>query len=184
MTPAEQHAYDAGRLADLMAAASPDDWANPSPVAGWAALHVVQHLIEWLPGFLAGVTLPLIEPAAVAADPAGAWRRRTADVQRLIAEHGEELYASPRLGEMPLARAIAQFYVTDVWMHSWDLAKALGLEPDLGEERCEVTLAAIRPLDDVLREGGQFAPKVAVPDDACAQDRLIGFIGRDPAWQR
>jgi hypothetical protein len=39
------------------------------------------------------------------------------------------------------------------------------------------------PIDELLRTSGQFGPRVPVPDDASAQDRLIGFIGRDPSWR-
>jgi len=28
-----------------------------------------------------------------------------------------------------------------------------------------------------------FGPPVSVPDDAPVQDRLLGFFGRDPAWE-
>jgi hypothetical protein len=35
-------------------------------------------------------------------------------------------------------------------------------------------------MDELLRGSGQFGPKVAVPDDADAQTKLIVFIGRDP----
>lgn len=183
MGPAQQHAYDAGRFAELAETAAPGDWANPSPVAGWTALDVVRHLVDWLPGFVerAGVSL---SPVDVDADPAGAWRQRSADVQRLVEQEGERPCPSPMFGEMALARAIDQFYTGDVWMHSWDLARALGLEPDLGEERCAAALEAMRPLDEVLRQSGQFGPQVPVSEDASAQDRFVGFIGRDPSWRR
>ena len=41
----------------------------------------------------------------------------------------------------------------------------------------------MEPIDELLRTSGQYGPRVPVPDDARAQDRLIGFIGRDPAWR-
>jgi hypothetical protein len=43
-------------------------------------------------------------------------------------------------------------------------------------------LAGMEPLDELLRQSGQYGPKVAVPDDADVQSRMLGFIGRDPAW--
>jgi uncharacterized protein (TIGR03086 family) len=86
-------------------------------------------------------------------------------------------------GEMPLAAAITQFYTSDVWMHSWDLSRALGVDFDLGEQRCAETLAAMEPMDQLLRHSGQFGPRVPVPDDAPAQDRFVAFIGRDPYWR-
>jgi hypothetical protein len=34
----------------------------------------------------------------------------------------------------------------------------------------------------MLRASGQYGPRVAVPDDADPQTKLLGFIGRDPSW--
>jgi hypothetical protein len=68
-------------------------------------------------------------------------------------------------------------------MHSWDLARALGVDFDLGEERCAATLAGMEQMEDAIRGSGQFGPRVPVPETASAQDRLIGFIGRDPGWR-
>lgn len=182
MTPTEQHAYDARRLAEIAASASPDDWSAPSPVRGWTARDVLRHLVDWLPGFVerAGVNLA---PVSVDADPVAAWRRRSADVAAMLEQHGDDRFESPMVGTMSLGQAVAQFYVKDVWMHSWDLARALGRDVDLGEERCAEALVAMAPMDDLLRESGQFGPKVAVSSDASPQDRLVAFIGRDPAWR-
>lgn len=181
MTPAEQHAYDAGRFAELVQAAAPEDWSAPSPVKEWTARDVVGHLVEWLPGFLsaADVEIPAVD---VAADPVAAWRQRAADVQRLLEERGDVTFRSRMFDDMPLATAIDRFYTADVWMHSWDLAKALGRELDLGEERCAAALEGMAPLDEVLRSSGQFGPKVDVPETASAQERFVAFIGRDPYW--
>lgn len=181
-SPAAQHAHDAQRFAALTDAASPADWARPSPVAGWTARDVVGHLVDWLPGFVANAGVELT-PVSVGDDPAAAWRQRSDEVQLVLEEQADVVYSSPMLGDMPLGRAIGQFYVNDIWMHSWDLAKALGVEFDLGAERSAETLAGMAPMDELLRSSGQFGPQVAVPDDASPQDRLVGFIGRDPAWR-
>jgi hypothetical protein len=37
-------------------------------------------------------------------------------------------------------------------------------------------------MEDVMRSSGQYGPRVEVPAGAGVQARLIGFIGRDPAW--
>lgn len=182
MSPAEQHAYDAERFAALTEAASSEDWSRPSPVAAWTAKDVVGHLVEWLPGFLSRADVTLT-PVEVDGDPAAAWRQRAAEVQHLLEERGDTVFESPMLGRLTLDRAIHQFYTTDVWMHSWDLARALGVDIDLGEERCAAVLAGMEQMEDVIRGSGQFGPRVPVPDDASAQDQLIGFIGRDPYWR-
>jgi uncharacterized protein (TIGR03086 family) len=182
VTPAEQHAHDAARFAELADEASGADWDRRSPVAAWAARDVVGHLVEWLPEFLerADITLPAVD---LAAGPADAWRTRAGDVQTLLETEGDRPFESPMFGVTTIGALLAQIYINDVWMHSWDLAKALGREPDLGAERCRAALAAMGPIEQLLRDSGQFGPAVPVPDGASAQDQFVAFIGRDPAWQ-
>ena len=181
-SPAHRHAYDAARFTELVESASADDWARPSPVAGWTALDIVSHLVEWSRGFLksAGIELPALD---VEADPLVAWKQHVADIQAVLDDPAGRVLSNPHTGDKPVDEAIDQFYTGDVWMHSWDLAKALGREPDLGQERCSTALAAIEPMEQLLRDSGQFGPAVPVARNASPQDRLIAFIGRDPAWE-
>lgn len=182
VSPVEQHEYDAGRFGELVAAAhaSEGDWGRHSPVEDWTALGVVDHLLTWLPGFLArhGIELEEVDLG----DPVTAWNTRASGITALLRDHGNEPFVSPMFGTTTLGAIVNQIYTTDVWMHSWDLARALGRPFDLGEERCAAVLEALRPMDEVLRESRQFGAKVPVPDDASAQDKLLGFIGRDPRW--
>jgi hypothetical protein len=41
----------------------------------------------------------------------------------------------------------------------------------------------MEPIEQLLRDSGQYGPAVPVADDASPQDKLAAFIGRDPAWQ-
>jgi uncharacterized protein (TIGR03086 family) len=181
-SPAQRHAHDAARFTQLVESASARDWARSSPVAGWTALDVVKHLVEWSRGFLtsAGIELPALD---VEADPAVAWKQHVTDIQAVLDDPAGRVLSNPHTGDKPVDEAIDQFYTADVWMHSWDLAKALGREPDLGQERCRAALAAIEPMEQLLRDSGEFGPAVPVDHNASPQDKLIAFIGRDPAWQ-
>ncbi|GAB3862801.1 maleylpyruvate isomerase family mycothiol-dependent enzyme [Nocardioides maradonensis] len=181
MSAAQNHARDAARFGELVASASTEDWTRPSPVQEWTARDVVYHLIDWLPDFLerTGTILPAVDGI----DPVAAWDQRAADVQQLLETEGDREFESPMFGTLTIATAVDRFYTGDVWMHSWDLAKALGRDIDLGEERCAEALVAMEPMDEVLRSSGQFGPRVEVPDDASAQDRFVAFIGRDPGWR-
>jgi len=180
--PAERHTHDAARFTELVESASAGDWARPSPVAEWTALDIVRHLVEWSRGFLtgAGIQLPALD---VGSDPVAAWKQHVADIQAVLDDPAGRVLSNPHTGDKPVDEAIDEFYTADVWLHSWDLAKALGREPDLGEERCAAGLAAMRPVERMLRDSGQFGSAVPVADDASAQDRLMAFIGRDPAWR-
>jgi uncharacterized protein (TIGR03086 family) len=179
---AQRHAYDAARFTELVEAASAGDWARSSPVAEWTALDIVKHLVEWSRGFLegAGIELPTLD---VEADPVAAWKQHVTDIQAILDGPAGRVLSNPHTGDKPVDDAIDQYYTADVWMHSWDLAKALGREPDLGQERCSAALAGMEPMEQLLRGSGQFGPAVPIADNASPQDRLIAFIGRDPAWQ-
>lgn len=180
--PAGRHSRDAARFTALVESASAEDWERPSPVAAWTALDIVKHLIEWPRGFLRGAGIEL-EPLDIEADPAAAWRRHVTEIQDIIDNPAGRVLGNPHTGDNPVDEAIDQFYTADIWLHSWDLAKALGREPALGEERCRTALAAMEPIDQMLRESGQFGPAVPVAEDASPQDKLAAFIGRDPDWR-
>ncbi|GAA1103878.1 maleylpyruvate isomerase family mycothiol-dependent enzyme [Nocardiopsis metallicus] len=182
MGPAQRHADDAALITALAESASDEDWGRPSPVAEWTALDVVRHLVEWPGEFLEGAGIRLAE-LDVGADPVGAWRQHVARIQDILENPEGRVLSNPEIGDRPVDEAIDEFYTTDVWMHSWDLAKALGREPDLGAERCATVLAAMGPIEQILRESGEYGPEVPVSPQASEQDRLLAFIGRDPAWQ-
>ena len=179
-TPAGRHAAVAGGFGGLVAQTT--DWSAPAPVAGWTARDVVEHLVEWFPGFLAGGGIELPAGPSVADDPIAAWQHHADAVQALIEERGDESFTHPQAGTHRLADAVDRFYTADVFMHSWDLARAGGLDPRLDEDFAHQLLEGMRPLDRVLRDSGQYGPAVPVPDDAPVVDRLMGFVGRDPAW--
>jgi len=181
--PAERH-REIGRVF-LDRVRGTRSWDAPSPVAGWTARDVVRHLVEWLPSFLAGgssVRLPAVP--SVDNDPIGAWQAHADAVQALLDDPAtaELTLSNQHIGQLPVDRAIDQFYTSDVFMHTWDLARATGQDDRLDPEFCVVLLAGMQPLEDIMRSSGQYGPRVPVTDDADAQTKLLAFIGRDPRW--
>ena len=85
---------------------------------------------------------------------------------------------------MPLPDAVDRFYTSDVFMHTWDLARATGQDEQLDPETCADLLAGMAPIEGLMRSSGQYGAPVEVPDDADVQTRLLGFIGRDPLHGR
>ena len=182
---AARHAEVCATFTGVVDGVEEDRWDAPSPVEGWVARDVVGHLVEWLTGLLAAasdVRLPAGPP--VAADPAGAWRVHAAAVQAVLEDPGqaETAFSHPMAGTMTVGEAIDRLYTTDVFLHSWDLARATGQPIALDEATCEELRVGMGQIEELLRSSGQFGPAVPVPEDASAQDRLIGFIGRDPGW--
>jgi uncharacterized protein (TIGR03086 family) len=146
---------------------------------------VVAHLTSWLPSFLAGgAGVELARGPSPDVDPVAAWQVHADAVQALLDDPGTSarVLANPHTGEVPLDVAIDRFYTSDVFMHTWDLARATGQDDRLDPEVCAQLLAGMEPMEELIRSSGQYGPKVEVPPDAGPQARLLGFIGRDPNW--
>ena len=136
-------------------------WARPSPVAEWTARDVVRHLVEWFPGFLSGAGIALPQGPDVDDDPLAAWTTMSDGVQALLDDPATQakMLSNPHIGEVALPEAISRFFTADVFMHTWDLARATGQDETLDPQRCAALLDGMQPLDDVLRASGQYGPE-------------------------
>ncbi|MDT4962579.1 MAG: hypothetical protein QOF87_2226 [Pseudonocardiales bacterium] len=180
---AEDHRTIAGVFTDRVCGVEPGAWENPAPCDGWAARDVVRHLVEWFPAFLsssAGVELPTGPP--VDDDPVLAWVIHSDGVQALLDDPATQgrVLSDRHLGDLPLDQAVTQFYTNDVFLHTWDLARATGQDERLDPDRCALLLDAMLPMDEALRGSGHYGPRIAVAEDADVQTRLLAFIGRTP----
>lgn len=177
---ADRHRERAARFGTLIDGVS--DWDAPSPVAEWTARDVVAHLTTWFPAFLAagGISIPTGDPS----DPAGSWQRQSQAVQSLLeGERAAQSFTHPMAGTHRLSAAVDTFYTPDIFMHSWDLARASGQQHTLDAATCAAMLAGMQAMGPMLRESGQFGQQQPVSEDAPVQDRFLAFIGRDPHWQ-
>lgn len=179
--PAARHRAVAGEFSRLVDGTR--DWSAPTPVAEWTARDVVDHLVTWFAGFLASGGVDLAAGPSSADDPASAWRHHAEAVQALLEDRGAEDFSHPFLGTQPLARAVDRFYTSDVFMHSWDLARASHQDPRLDEDFAAELLGGMVGIEDALRGSGHYGPAVPIAVEAPVVDRLMGFIGRDPAWR-
>lgn len=183
-TPADRHRRIAAVFTERVRGTA--DWDVPTPVPEWRARDVVGHLTGWSAGFLAGsagVTLP--PGPDVADDPVGAWEHHAAAIQALLddPDSATRVVDNPHMGSMQLATMLDRIYTSDVFMHTWDLARATGQDDTLDPEASAALVAGMEGMEEALRASGQFGTRVPVPDDADAATRLLGIIGRDPDWK-
>lgn len=183
--PSDRHREFSQAFADV--AAKVEDWTAPTPVEGWQARDVVSHLIEWFPPLLnecTGISIPATS-AAIDKDPIGAWNERSEVVQGILDDPklANQLVAQGSFKGMPVAQLMDLIYSSDIFMHRWDLAKAAGSEANLDPDFCNELIAGLARVEEELRSAGHYGPAIAVPESASAEDRLIGFIGRDPGWR-
>ena len=87
---------------------------------------------------------------------------------------GGPMNGMPKHAGMGLATA-------DVLLHSWDLGQAIGVNVELPTAAVEAVQMGLSQVpEEMLLSPGMFGPAIAVPDDASAQDKLLGFTGRQP----
>jgi uncharacterized protein (TIGR03086 family) len=163
-------------------------WERPAPCAGWAARDVVRHLVDWLsgPGFLLGTWGVETGPVpSVDTDPAGAWAVVRDAIQRSLedpAVAGRVEDCGPP-GRLSFEAAVDMTCTPDVLIHTWDLARATGLDEGLDPDEVHLQVAGIEAmppeLEQAMRDSGHFGPRVAVADDADEQTRLLAFMGRE-----
>jgi uncharacterized protein (TIGR03086 family) len=181
-TAAERFRRVAGRFSDRVAEVPDAMWSNPAPCAGWTARDVVRHLVEWVPSVIGRSGLEIGAGPSVDADPAGAWHHLADALQAALddpAVAATEFDAGPP-GRMTVERAIDMLVTGDVLVHTWDLARATGLDERLDDGLVSAMLEGMQSIDELLRTSGHYGPKVAVPDDADERTKLIAFTGRDP----
>jgi uncharacterized protein (TIGR03086 family) len=116
-------------------------------------------------------------------DPAARWRATSDALFGCLATDGvlDQPTELPGGGHGS-ARQMLGALTTDVLVHTWDLARAAGVEPRLDTELCaaayETATATV-----LRRNDGMIGPEARVDRGADIETRLAALYGRDPAWR-
>jgi uncharacterized protein (TIGR03086 family) len=162
---------------ERLEAVGPHDWSNPTCCEGWDVAKLVDHAIG------AQRMVPRALGATGAIDTTGddlvlVWKTVRGGADAALGAPGafDELVRLP-FGEMKASDGIA-FPMSDLLVHTWDLARAIGANDRLQTEACEKALADLEPIDELLRGPGLYGPKLEPAAGADVQDRLLAFLGR------
>jgi len=119
---------------------------------------------------------------ALPADALAAWPRLRDELQALVDDPtlAARPFHNPHTGSFRLDEAIDQFVTSDILLHTWDLARAAGLDEHLDAEAVAVMLPRVEAMGDALEQSGQFGASVPAPPGADAQTRLLCLVGRHP----
>jgi uncharacterized protein (TIGR03086 family) len=77
------------------------------------------------------------------------------------------------------ASAYLREQASDVIVHTWDLARAVGADEELGDALVAAAWTVFEPQKDTLEASGLFNSPVPVDENAPLQSRLLALTGRD-----
>jgi uncharacterized protein (TIGR03086 family) len=163
----------------------PTSWGLPTPCADWDVRTLLNHVtaeLLWMPPLLEGQTIADVgdrfDGDVLGADPkqaasVGARAAVLAAGQPGALERTVHLSA----GDVPGGEYLGQV-TSDVVIHTWDLARAVGADERLDEELVAEVDAFLGPQVEAWRSAGAFGPPAEVPEGAGLQARLLAKTGR------
>jgi uncharacterized protein (TIGR03086 family) len=154
------------------------------------AADVVQHVLDMHAAMLLPLKRPLSNAASVEGSPLLAFQSARRDLEEALTDDSvSHTQVATPLGHMTLAEHIDQVASQDLVIHGWDLAMATGQDHELDPDEVAHLWSSAQHMDERLRTPGAFGegvivygPPVPVPDTAPTSHRLLGLLGRDPAW--
>lgn len=178
----KRYRKNAGAFDRLVAGIRLDQWSNPSPCDEWDARGVVEHIVLMHGVMLRPLGRELSAASSTADDPHAAFRSARADVEAALADPAVATRdVETPMGTMTFAQHVDAVISGDMVLHSWDLARATGQDEAMPPDEVERIWDELSKIPEhILRRPGVLGPRVDVPDDAPLQDKLLGFLGRDP----
>ncbi len=189
-----QTTVDLGAAADevarVVAGVRDDQLEKPTPCEGTSVAALLDHLVGLTLAFRhAAEKSPLpSRPSASADELVPDWRTRLPAQLSALAEAWRapsawEGTAEAGGVEMP-APAMAAVALDELVVHGWDLAVATGQTYSVSDADAQACMAFAGAVGESAEERqGLYGPRVPVPADAPALDRLLGLTGRDPGWR-
>lgn len=159
------------------------DWDAPTPDNEWTVRDLVAHVTEeqqWVPYLLAG--MPVVKAKAELQPLRRNDLRAEWDLYSLAASVAWANTAADTLVQLSYDTVTVGDYlreqVSDVAIHTWDLAHAIGADESLDDELVAAVWTVFEPQADTLAASGLYAVSAPVPDDAPLQQRLLALTGR------
>lgn len=172
----------------VLAQVPADGWEAPTPCEGWSVLDVLGHLGT---AVAMGISLALGEqptwPEAdrpadlVAGDPVAYWRDLASQARVAFDGIDLDLVMDTPMGPRTVADRMA-FPAIDLYVHAWDIGRAIGVAVEVPDDVIELAHAHIDPIPPEMVRGpkGAFGPEVAAPADATPTEAFMAWTGRSP----
>jgi uncharacterized protein (TIGR03086 family) len=162
-----------------------DAWSNPSPCAGWTGRDVLGHVIA-VQGYiesLARGTEPTLNPYGTPGDiagddPFGAWSTARESVLAAVDAPGVlDTTVQTFRAEETIDNFLA-WNVVDTLAHTWDLARAAGVDDHLDDDLVAHATEQAAPVIAFMRQPPFFSADVVTTDDPSPTAQYLAMLGR------
>jgi uncharacterized protein (TIGR03086 family) len=177
-----------GGFARCLNTVTETDWHRPTPCTEWDVTALVNHVIGANRRYvllLHGASAEEVEGTRtidhVGSDPLASFAATAAQVVASFREPGATTRVVPHRNGHRTGAELLSMRIVDVAVHTWDLARAVGVDARIEPAVVDAALAALAGVD--LAQNA-FA---AAPDgggDTTPLERLLLRTGRDPDWRR
>jgi len=178
-----QRALD--RYGQLVHAVRDDQWHDQTPCTEWDVSMLVNHLVYenlWMPPLLEGKTIAdvgdSLDGDLLRDDPKSAWDGAAAQVSPSVQAVPLDRPVSLSYGVVPAEHYIFELF-TDLTIHGWDLAEAIGADKTLDPESVDLLYSHYKPREDALKASGLFGSKIVPVPGADRQTELLAVFGRE-----
>jgi uncharacterized protein (TIGR03086 family) len=161
-----------------------DQWGGPTPCTDWDVRALVQHLVYetmWMPPLLAGKTIADVGDSLsgdlLGDDPMGAWDVSAKENAEAVASTPPDSIVHISGGDTTAEQYTNEVF-TDLVIHGWDLARAIGADETLDSESVDLMYENFKPIEAGLKASGAYGPQVVPPPDASRQTELLAIFGR------
>ncbi|MCS5733062.1 TIGR03086 family metal-binding protein [Herbiconiux daphne] len=160
------------------------DWNAPTPDTDWNVADLVRHVIEeqqWVPWLLSGLSPRQARSRLRPLDDADLqheWHLFSLAATTAWHDAAPDSLVTLSYDTVPVLDYLKE-QVSDVTIHAWDLARAVGAEESIDDELVAAVWTVFEPQKETLEASGLFASPVPVPDDAPLLSRLLALTGRD-----
>ena len=179
---------------ELVAHARPADMTRPTPCEDWTLHGLISHMATQHYGFAAAAAgdgdPAAWRPPRLGSDPVADYRASAEAVLSAFSAAGilDRQFPLPEVSVGPIVPAgqAVSFHFVNYVVHSWDVARTLGLDVRFTPGLLEAALRIAEAVPDGetrLAPGSVFAP--AVPwQGGPPLDQIVAILGRSPDWKR
>jgi uncharacterized protein (TIGR03086 family) len=180
----ELHRRNLDRFGRHVLGMKDDQWNGPTPCTEWDVRTLMNHLVSeslWMRPLLEGQTIAdvgnRLDGDLLGDDPRSAWEAsaKESGVAVEAVDLGAIVHVS--YGDITAEEYIFDV-MTDLAVHGWDLARAIGGDETMDPETVDVLFDHFKPREKALKASGVFGPRVDPPAGADKQTQLLAVFGR------